>query len=134
METTYNRGERLKELRTAKKFTLEQVAGKVGTTKANVSKWENKPNADMNLVVFFKLADLYDVDPRELATGRRNKAPQLTPQRQSLISAYSGLPEELRAPIRALIQTLATASNPSYQAWSHREAVRVRKRDVVHEP
>lgn len=129
MET---RGERLKGLRTARKMSQSQLAEELGVTKANVSKWESRASPNIDLDVFFKLAKFFDVDARELATGRPetpSATPDIPARRLSLIRLYGTLPDELRMPIRSLIETLATAGNERYAKYSWEEAERVKKRD-----
>lgn len=130
MET---RSARLRRLRMAKKMSLQAVGDVVGVEKATVSKWENHKagTPEIDLAVFFKLADLYNIDARELATGKPSARPALPPQRHALITAYGALRPEVRAPIRQLIETLATASNPSYAAWSAAEQKRAKARDEI---
>lgn len=103
-------GGRLKRLRKTrydrdKKWTLEWVAGEVGTTKANLSKIESKPSTRIELSVFFALADLYEVDPRQLATGEQPESP--APNMIPFIECYLSIDTDVRAPIRALIEKLA---------------------------
>ena len=141
METT--RGERIKALREKRGDSQTQVGAAVAKLlrrkaigKGTVSKWEND-SSDIELEVFFALADYLEVDPRELATGKKSvryNSMDLPPSRFALISAYGRLPEDLRAPIRAMIESLDTTLNPRYQEWAKKEAARVVKRDSVHEP
>ena len=52
--------ERLKDLRTAKNLTMEQLGNEIGSTRATISNFENgqrKPSLDM----LIKLADYFDV-------------------------------------------------------------------------
>jgi transcriptional regulator with XRE-family HTH domain len=131
---TYNRGERLRELREARGMSLAAVGAEVGVTKAAVSKWERNKSPEISLEVFFKLADLYEIDPRDLAIGKKSASSALPMRRLALIQAYGRLPDEMRAHIRALIEALDVALTPRYQEWSRKEAARVRRRDdVVHD-
>lgn len=129
MET---RGDRLKRLREDRNLTQTQLAKAIGVTKANVSKWEARAAPNIDLDVFFALAKFFDIDPQELATGHPLvplKWPDIPARRLALIRAYGGLPEELRMPIRSLIETLAVAGNERYAAWSLAEGERAKKRD-----
>lgn len=129
MET---RGERLKRLRLDRKLSQEKLAEAIGVTKANVSKWESRASPNIDLDVFFALAKFFEIDPQELATGHASKGgppPDLPPKRLALIRAYGELPDELRMPIRSLIETLQTARNERYADYSRGEAERVKKRD-----
>lgn len=52
--------ERLKELRTTNKLTMEQLGKEIGSTRATISNFENnqrKPSLDM----LIKIADYFDV-------------------------------------------------------------------------
>lgn len=63
-------GSFLKELRSEKGITQEQLAEEFHTTNRSVSRWENGRNMpDISLLV--ELADFYDVDVRELIDGER---------------------------------------------------------------
>ncbi len=63
----------LKELRKEKNLTQEQLAEILGTTDRSVSRWENGKNMpDISLLV--ELAELYEVDIREIIDGGRRKA------------------------------------------------------------
>ena len=60
----------LQELRKEKGLTQEQLAEKVGVARRTVSRWEtgfNMPDLD----VLIELADLYEVDLREILSGER---------------------------------------------------------------
>lgn len=134
MET---RGERLKRLRNDKGLSQQKLAELVKVTKANVSKWESKASPNIDLDVFFALAALFDIDPVELATGKSAKPikhPDIPQRRLDLIRAYGRLPEELRFPIRSMIETLATAHDQRYQGWVEKEAEFARKRDSKKAP
>ena len=60
----------LKELRTGKSLTQEQLAEKLGVAGRTVSRWENGNNMP-DLSIMVELADFYDVDIRELLNGER---------------------------------------------------------------
>ena len=63
-------GSFLKELRTEKNLTQEQLAEKLNVAGRTVSRWENGNNMpDLSIIV--ELADFYDVDIRELINGER---------------------------------------------------------------
>ena len=60
----------LRELRTEKNLTQEQLAEKIGVSGRTVSRWENGNNMpDLSIIV--ELAEFYDVDIRELLNGER---------------------------------------------------------------
>lgn len=63
-------GSFLRELRTEKGLTQEQLAEKLNVSSRTVSRWENGNNMpDLSIIV--ELADFYDVDIRELLNGER---------------------------------------------------------------
>ena len=60
----------LKELRTEKELTQEQLAEALNVSRRTVSRWETGSNMpDLDLLV--EMADLYQVDLRELLNGER---------------------------------------------------------------
>ena len=63
-------GEFLKELRKEKGLTQEQLADKLFVTRRTVSRWETGNNMP-DLEVLVELADLYDVDLRDIFNGQR---------------------------------------------------------------
>jgi hypothetical protein len=99
-----------------------------------VSKWFST-TTELKAVHAFAAARVCRVDPEWLAMGvgtmqRHDGNPEKLPARRlALIQAYGSLPDDVRAPIRALIETLATAHSKSYREWSEREGERARKRD-----
>ena len=130
MET---RGERIKRLREAKGLNQVELAHKLKVTKAAVSKWEANTSPNMDLAVFFELARVLQIDPQELATGhpsRPQTVDDIPDRRLDLIRSYGRLPQDIRAPIRALIETLSVAQNERYAKWSHEEGERAKKRDT----
>ena len=63
-------GSFLRELRTEKGLTQEQLAEKLNVSCRTVSRWENGNNMpDLSIIV--ELADFYDIDIRELLNGER---------------------------------------------------------------
>lgn len=63
-------GSFLRELRTEKSLTQEQLAEKPNVSGRTVSRWENGNNMpDLSIIV--ELAEFYDVDIRELLNGER---------------------------------------------------------------
>lgn len=132
METKHKttRAQRIKALRVAKGLTLEALGDKVGAGKAAVSKWEKDAHINIELDTFFKLADVLEIDPRELLTGEAAAhKPDLPPHRLALIQAYGRLPSDVRMPIRAMIQTLDLAATERYASWSKDRQVEADSRD-----
>ena len=64
----------LKELRTEKDLTQEQLAEQVGVTRRSVSRWETGSNLP-DLDILLELADYYNVELRELLDGERKAVP-----------------------------------------------------------
>ena len=63
-------GEFLKTLRKENNLTQEDLADKMNVSRRTVSRWETGSNLpDLSLLV--ELADLYDVDMREIFNGER---------------------------------------------------------------
>lgn len=63
-------GEFLKELRKEKGLTQEQLADKLFVSRRTVSRWETGSNMpDLDMLV--ELADLYEVDLKEIFNGQR---------------------------------------------------------------
>ena len=63
-------GSFLRELRTEKGLTQEQLDEKLNVSGRTVSRWENGNNMpDLSIIV--ELADFYDIDIRELLNGER---------------------------------------------------------------
>lgn len=134
---TYKRGKRLKELRGARSH--QEVATALSKAlrrtigKGTVWKWEKVDSPNIELDVFFALADFYEIDPRELAIGKKSKNAALPLRRQNLILAYGRLPADARTHIRGLIEALDAALSPTYRKWSEDMAEKARRRDAVHE-
>ena len=63
-------GSFLKNLRKEKEITQEQLAEKLGGSSRTVSRWETGSNLP-DLGMLIELADLYNVDIRELIDGER---------------------------------------------------------------
>lgn len=63
-------GSFLKDLRKEKGITQEQLSEKLGVSSRTVSRWETGSNLP-DLSILIELADLYNVDIRELIDGER---------------------------------------------------------------
>lgn len=90
-------------------------------SRAAVSKWFQANSKNLKMEHLFAVADLCGVDARWLATGRGaprrpkgiERAHDDIPQRRiDLIRMYGRLPDEVRGPIRTLIETLAYMHHP----------------------
>ncbi|MCZ7596268.1 MAG: helix-turn-helix domain-containing protein [Hyphomicrobium sp.] len=56
-------GEKLRRMRTARRLTLDELAAKIGSTKAYVWQLENKPNARPSAELLLKIADALEAAP-----------------------------------------------------------------------
>ena len=65
-------GEFLKTLRKEKDLTQEELADKMNVSRRTVSRWETGSNLP-DLSILVELADLYDVDLREIFDGERKR-------------------------------------------------------------
>lgn len=106
---------------------------------AAVAKWFGGSAKNLKMEHLFAVADLCQVEPRWLGTGEgtmlRTKGDACThqdiPQRRiDLIRMYGRLPDEVRQPIRSLIETLAWMHHPSKAEYVKRQA---RKPEMVHD-
>ena len=61
MQVKLTIGERLKDLRTAQKLTLEQLAAEVGISKSALGKYESDTGKDISPYSILVLADYYGV-------------------------------------------------------------------------
>ena len=61
MQVKLTIGERLKDLRTARKLTLEQLAAEVGISKSALGKYESDNGKDISPYSILLLADYYGV-------------------------------------------------------------------------
>ncbi|HHX62490.1 MAG TPA: repressor LexA [Epulopiscium sp.] len=55
--------DRIKELRTSKGWTLEELGNKLGVGRAAVHKWENGQTTNLKRSTIEKLSELFDVNP-----------------------------------------------------------------------
>jgi transcriptional regulator with XRE-family HTH domain len=81
MET---KASRIRNLRTAAELTQQQVADHVGVSRAAVAKWELGNTKDLKPAHLFKLADLFQVDERQIVLGGPTKAGEGTAKVKAL--------------------------------------------------
>ena len=94
---------------------------------AAASKWFRKETKALKADHVFKIARLCHVSAEWLATGKgvahpvegvREPPPaEFEPKHVDLLRMYKRLPEELRLPIRQMIETLAAAQREKYSSW-----------------
>ena len=80
----------LKELRKEKELTQEQLAETLNVSRRTVSRWETGSNMpDLDLLV--EMADLYQVELRELLNGERKNEPMNTELKETVmqVAEYS---------------------------------------------
>jgi transcriptional regulator with XRE-family HTH domain len=132
---------RLEQAMKHAKVKQAELASACGISSAAVAKWFGGSAKNLKMEHLFAVADLCLVDARWLATGkgamlRGGKLETSTPahdipqRRLDLIRMYGRLPDEVRQPIRALIETLAWMHHPGKAEYVKRQA---RKPDMVHE-
>ena len=88
----------LKELRKEKELTQEQLAETLNVSRRTVSRWETGSNMpDLDLLV--EMADLYQVDLRELLNGERKKEPMDTELKETVlqVAEYSNAEKQRAA-------------------------------------
>ena len=74
----------LKALRKEKELTQEQLAETLNVSRRTVSRWETGSNMpDLDLLV--EMADLYQVDLRELLNGERKEEPMDTELKETVL-------------------------------------------------
>ena len=76
----------LKELRKEKGITQEQLADKLFVSRRTVSRWETGSNMP-DLDVLVELADLYDVDLRDILSGQRRNENMDSELKDTLLQA-----------------------------------------------
>ncbi len=85
----------LKELRKEKELTQEQLAETLNVSRRTVSRWETGSNMpDLDLLV--EMADLYQVDLRELLNGERKSEPMNAELKETVmqVAEYSQAEKE----------------------------------------
>jgi transcriptional regulator with XRE-family HTH domain len=130
--------ERLTQAMKAGEKTRADLARACGMTRQGVGKWFDSETKNLKLDNLFDAADELGVDARWLATGKGTMKrggvvtalpPDIPQRRIDLIRMYGRLPEEVRLPIRQLIETLAWQHHPSKAEYVKRQ----KKPMMVHE-
>lgn len=110
--------ERLSWARERAKISQESLGHRAGVTKANISNLENGLTVNCALDTLFLMADVLQVDPRWLATGKSDKPPENGPAlRFDANKALLLLPTDLRDPILDMIEKSAKAAEQRYWQW-----------------
>jgi transcriptional regulator with XRE-family HTH domain len=131
--------QRLEKAMEHAKVRQSELAKACDISTAAVAKWFGGTAKNLKMEHLFAVADLCKVDARWLATGDgamiKSKADPCThqdiPQRRiDLIRMYGRLPDEVRQPIRSLIETLAWMHHPGKAEYVKRQA---RKPEMVHD-
>ncbi|MGC5328945.1 helix-turn-helix domain-containing protein [Brevibacillus sp. SYSU BS000544] len=96
MTTTF--GERLRELRTAEKLSMDALAKEIGTSSSRISDWENK-GGDPSSVFVVRLAEKFGVTLEWLLTGEgpkhKNTEPPVVLDTNVWNNIFSGQKREL---------------------------------------
>ncbi|MBQ5312206.1 MAG: helix-turn-helix transcriptional regulator [Oscillospiraceae bacterium] len=98
-------GSFLKELRKEKGMTQEQLAEKLNVAARTVSRWENGNNMP-DISVLVELADLYDVDIRELINGERKSENMDETMKDTLTTVADYSDAEKEAIIKKLLTSI----------------------------
>ena len=101
----------LKELRKEKELTQEQLAETLSVSRRTVSRWETGSNMpDLDLLT--EMADLYQVDLRELLNGERKKEPMDTELKETVmqVAEYSNAEKRRAARIIRIYFVLGIVS------------------------
>lgn len=99
--------------------------------KGTVWKWEQVDEPNIDLEVFFALAELYEIDPRQLATGEPRGKHDAPPNLLSLVDDYTSIDVDVRAPMRALIAKLAEHANNRAPPRKARDKNKTKQRPTV---
>ena len=111
-------GDRIRLLRTRLKLSQEALAAKVGVKRSAVTQWESGTSASLNMANIFKVARELNVSAEWLALGdtpstpgtREDDGEYITnTETISLARRIRNLPEQYRAPILAIIETMENA-------------------------
>ena len=88
-------GNFLRQLRTEKGMTQEDLAEKFGVSSRSVSRWENG-NTMPELGILVELADFYDVDIKEMIDGDRESKIMEKEAKETLLRVAEYSKEEKR--------------------------------------
>ena len=111
--------ERLRYARHRAKLSQDELARKVDCTKSTLSKAEAGLTQEVLMTTLFRIADSLMIDPRWLATGKHSVAESGVgiPGAVGLNEAFAKLPEDLREPIKTMIEAAAKAAEQRYWKW-----------------
>ena len=87
----------LKELRKEKGFTQEQAAEKLGVSSRTISRWETA-NYMPDISMLVDIAELYDVDVREIIDGERRQEDMNSEVKETAVKMadYSAMEKKTR--------------------------------------
>ena len=101
-------GERIKQLRTAKGLTLEEVGNFVGVGKSTVRKWETGDIANMRRDKISRLALILGVSPSFLIGDADESTPalpdELSEAKRELIEIIKQMPDERVKAVLAILK------------------------------
>lgn len=103
-------GTYIKELRTQKKMSQEELGKVVGVNRAAVNKWESGQVENIKRSVIIKLANFFNVSPVELMQFEDSSMEhikhtnRLTEEEEELIESYRSLPKESRMLVSAFLK------------------------------
>ena len=92
-------GEFLKTLRKDKNLTQEELADKMNVSRRTVSRWETGSNLP-DLSILVELADLYDVDMREIFNGERKNETMDKDLKETMLMAADYTDDNMKNKIR----------------------------------
>lgn len=108
-------------------ITQADLARECKVSRAAVTKWFNEKTKKIDAVHIFTIARRCNVDPEWLATGKekpdrgvaqsRADTKDILPRRLDLIRRYGDLPDDIRMPIRMLIENLTPPDSSSYTLY-----------------
>jgi transcriptional regulator with XRE-family HTH domain len=101
---------RLHELRVKQRLSLQQVADKVGISKAHVWNLEKGQADNPSMELVLKLADLFRVSLADLA-GENPDAADQDPEIVAMFRDLKGLKEEDRELVRGMMEQLKRRQN-----------------------